>query len=679
MLSLILLWVLSAAVAYGLSRCTSSLTSTPLCPSSESDPSVTEALLARAEIPSLDPYDLSQRLYQGAGSCELPASFAAPSVSAVCAEDEATPLPQYTVGDRETFWVLQLDSATSLAVGATLQHVGQRLYMWAQDGIELDPQAAERSAAVFDEDLYPTIRRYFGSEWSPGIDLDERLHVLHTRFGGAVGYFSSHNEYPRTVIPDSNEREMFYVNADRAQPGTTSYDSTLAHEFQHMVHWFADHNEDAWVNEGASELAMQLCGYSRQSRIGAFARNPDIPLTHWERERVSEHYAAAHLLLTYFVERHGAEALQDLVASPLNGIEAFDALLSARDARLSFDHLFADWLIANYLDNRASLSRTSPYAYQQLDVHVEPDHVVFSYPTQAQGEVHQYAADYVELAAAGQDLQLTFSGAATTTLVPNQPHSGRYQWWSNRGDNSDMTLTRQFDLTGLTEATLHVWLWYDIEDGWDYAYVEVSTDGGARWHILPGMHTRGGRPGGNARGPGYTGISGREEGSPARARWLEERFDLSSYAGQPVLVRFEYVTDEAVNRPGLCIDDVSIPEIGYYHDAEGGDDGWAAQGFVRCDSIVPQRYILQLLRIPAQPAGAALRCPPLGSSQTDADCAVASRDRITVQQLCLEEDQQGVWLLSAGDAASKTALAISATSLARGVTAPYEYQIHPAE
>ena len=63
-------------------------------------------------------------------------------------------------------------------------------------------------------------------------------------------------------------------------------------------------------------------------------------------------------------------------------------------------------------------------------------------------------------------------------------HSGRYVWWSNRGDESDTTLTRTFDLTGLEQATLQAWLWYDIEKDYDYAYVEVSTDGGQTWEVL---------------------------------------------------------------------------------------------------------------------------------------------------------------------------------------------------
>ena len=51
---------------------------------------------------------------------------------------------------------------------------------------------------------------------------------------------------------------MFYMNYDAAQPGNDYYDSILAHEFQHMIQWNVDKNEDSWFNEGMSELAAFL-------------------------------------------------------------------------------------------------------------------------------------------------------------------------------------------------------------------------------------------------------------------------------------------------------------------------------------------------------------------------------------------------------------------------------------
>jgi hypothetical protein len=67
--------------------------------------------------------------------------------------------------------------------------------------------------------------------------------------------------------------------------------------------------------------------------------------------------------------------------------------------------------------------------------------------------------------------------------------------------------------------------------------------------------------------------------------------------GQEIQIRFEYVTDDAVNRPGWTIDDISIPEIDFYDDVEHGINNWQAEGFVRIDNTLPQHFLVQVLEI----------------------------------------------------------------------------------
>ena len=594
----------------------------------------TEAALLAAQVPASDPYDLARRLKHRTVEAATPA---APT--------------QFSTGDQQCFWVLDLDPVASFQVTATLRYVSPHVYVWAENGLEIPDTALEQSAWIFDGQLSPTVRRHFGSEWSPGLDNDVRLTILNARFSGATGYFSSSDEYLKAVMPYSNQREMFYINPDQAEPGTAAYEATLAHEFQHMVHWHTDPNEDAWVNEGCSELAMYLCGYPRTERIAAFARRPDTQLTQWDAQAddIAAHYGAAFLFFAYVAQRFGPELTRDLVANPLHGVAGVDAVLQAHGLSLSFDDLFADWVVANYLsrDDSAAAAR---YAYRDFDVRAKAKRAVTVYPATGDGTVHQYAADYIELGPSVQDLSLDFAGDVTTTLTPNQAHSGRYQWWSNRGDNSDMTLTRAFDLRGVKSATLETWLWYDIEQGWDYAYIEASTDGGATWQILRGQYTTTDNPSGASYGPGYTGVSGSVEGAPGNAEWVHEHVDLSPVAGRRALIRFEYLTDDAVNRAGLCIDDISIPELGYAYDAELGDGGWVAQGFVRCDNILPQRYSVQVIRL---------------------------GDQVTVQPVALGPDQSGTLTLPAFAGTQRAVLVISAVTPGSAEVANYHYELRP--
>ena len=582
-------------------------------------------LLEQIEVPARDLYSITERLK----------GLADPLPRIV----NATP-PAYSLGDQETLWVADLDANRNYTITATLRHISAHLYMWVQNGEQVEDAALARSAEEFERQIYPTNRYYFGSEWSPGVDNDVHLTVLNARFQGAAGYFSGADEFPRAVNPYSNQREMFYINLAAKRPGTQEYARTLAHEFQHMIHWYADANEETWVNEGASQIAVVLNGYG-QNDISRFANNPDVQLNDWADTPAEAglHYDASYLMTSYFLDRFGAEMLRELIREPSNGAASFDKVLAARQTGLTFTDLIADWAIANY---GAGLGER--YAYKSLDVRAQPTAKLREYPASGEGQVHQFAADYIELIPnTAPDLRIAFTGTITVPIVPNQAHSGRLQWWSNRGDSSNMTLTRAFDLRGLTSATLSYWLWYDIEDGWDYAYVEVSTDAGKTWKTLPGRYTTQADPSGQNLGHAYTGLS---------TGWVQEQLDLSAHAGKQILVRFEYITDDAVNHVGLCLDDIRISELGYADDAESGDGGWIAAGFARIDNVLPQHYAVQVITLGKNPG---------------------------VQRIELDKEGRGALdIRGLGREIDRAVLVVSALTPVTTELASYQYAVSPA-
>ncbi|UCC64924.1 MAG: immune inhibitor A, partial [Anaerolineae bacterium] len=598
-------------------------------------PLTTEEMLALEPVPERNLHQLAQR-------------FKDPGVPIPVVVNPRP--PAYQLGDREVFWVSNLDTDDNFQITAELRYLTPHLYMWVQEGQEVDQEALARSAERFEAQTYPTNRRFFGSEWSPGVDNDVHLHVLHASgLGSSVaGYFSGADEFSHLVNEFSNEKEMFYINLGGGMsPGSSFYDGVLAHEFQHMIHWYTDRNEDTWVNEGMSELAMQLNGYDLGGSDWLFSRQPDTQLNTWPKGpgAAGANYGGSYLLVAYFLDRFGEEATQALMAHPANGIAGFRAVLDELDTNLTFEDLFADWRVANYLDDPSLADRR--YGYGDLDpVRPRSDEIHAVYPAQRATTVHQYGADYVELQGQG-DLLIEFTGSTQVKLIPNEAHGGRYQWYSNRGDDSDMRLTRAFDLSGLTTATLQAWLWYDIEADWDYAYVAISDDGGETWHLLPGQHTTISNPQGNSLGHAYTGISGGGEDP----EWVLEEIDLSAYAGREVLLRFEYITDDAVNRVGFCVDDVAIPELGYAHDAERGDDGWDGEGFVRTDNILPQRFIVQLIEMD---------------------------DESRVRPMALDELQEGhLAVRGLGDELEGAMLIVSGYAPVTTELASYEYTITP--
>jgi hypothetical protein len=590
------------------------------------------------ELPPRDRYDLARR-FLGIG--------------------EATPPPArtYRVGDIETFYVDNDDTETVVEVQAELVYIAEHAYMWVEEGIPYNYDDLVRSADRFSDETYPTNRAYFGSEASPGIDGDVRLHILHSVELGSwvAGYFYSPSEYPSSVVPYSNEKEIFFINIGNTPPGNDYYDGVLAHEFQHMIHWHVDQNEESWLNEGLSEVATFLNGLGPSGFTYSYLMDTDLQLTDWpEGGGAGSNYGAGFLFGAYFLDRFGQDALRTLAANPLNGMDGVDDTLQQLGAGVTAQDVFMDWSVANLVNDTRPAGGVYGYPSQPDLSPAWIQGSVSAYPADlGWTQVHQFGVDYIELLSPG-DVTITFEGSQVVRILPtNTLDTDRdpatddsYVWWSNRGDDSDMRLTRVVDLRGVSEAVLDYDVWYQIEDLWDYAYLTVSPDGGETWTILPTPHTTEENPHGNSYGPGYTGASRDQPGATPEG-WLHESIDLSAYAGQEILLRFEMITDDAVNRPGLAIDNLCIDEIGWCDNAEEGVEDWIAEGFVRHNNVLPQVFGIQAV------------IPQAGGS-------------VIVERLPLTADNTGSWTLAvpAGD---PVVLVIS--GLTRFTTEPAQYHL----
>ncbi len=482
----------------------------------------------------------------------------------------------YAVGDREQFYVLDPTTPEIKTISATVRQISDHAYFFVEDGTEYPNQALESIASDFDSVVYPKVTSEFGTEWTPGVDSDPRISLVHARLNGLGGYFSGSDEYPLTIVPRSNAREAVYLDTSVLDSPGPAYNSLVAHELQHLVHWNADPNEDSWVNEGLSEVAAEeASGSGASGGVEAFLLKPDTQLTFWpDLEDSSVHYAASQLFFGYLLDHYGGrERAKELLAKQADSIDGVDDYLAGFGT--TFDKVFADWVIANYVD-----APSGPYSHDNLNSTTKVVTSI-SRPGSGDGEVGQFAADYLAIAAGTAPMTFAFDGGDTASNgVPE--HDGAY-WWSQRGDGIDTKLTREFDLRSVQQATLRFSTWYEIEDGWDYAYVAISTNNGNTWTALPGRETTDYNPVEASYGSGYTGES---------ERWVTDEVDLSSYTGQKILVRFEQVTDDATSFTGFAVDDIEVPEIAFSDDASNPGD-WMAEGFTRVADPLEQQFIVQ--------------------------------------------------------------------------------------
>jgi immune inhibitor A len=502
-----------------------------------------------------------------------------------------TPL-KVKVGDIERFWVHDPASAENAQIEARLLYAGPHVLMYVDTAIEPDQNLVEQSAREFEEQIYVRNRQLFGPEQAPGIDGDPRLTILNTTIRGAGGYFSPDDSVVRAANRFSNERDMFVIDLGSYPLGTDGYLSTLAHEFQHMIHESRGPGSASWFDEGFSTLAEDLNGYVESYTPQLYLSDPDLQLTDWDAS--APHYGMSRLFMRYLHDQYAGDAgLAALVVQDAgDDLDAMVRLAAKKrpDIR-SFADLFGDWAVAN-LVNSPKLA-DGRYAYK---LHAGPPATLDAESGRQQEQVAQFGVDYINLVG---PLTLDFDGADSVGLTGARPAEGQFAWWSNRGDQQVSTLTRAIDLRRVKKATLRFKTRYEIELDYDYAFVSVSEDAGKTWKTLRASTTTTSDPQGANFGHSWTGVSGApggDLGDAERGRWVDQQVDLTAYAGRQVQLRFWYVTDAAINGSGLMIDDLRIPEIGLADGFERGEAGWSAAGFVRVGGQLQQRWVVRLVR-----------------------------------------------------------------------------------
>jgi Zinc carboxypeptidase/Immune inhibitor A-like, MAM domain len=124
---------------------------------------------------------------------------------------------------------------------------------------------------------------------------------------------------------------------------------------------------------------------------------------------------------------------------------------------------------------------------------------------------------------------------------------GGYDAGNGNGIAHTLTMDRPFVVEAATDS-LRFSVNFLTEENYDYGYVEVSTNG-VIWATIPGNITTSANPYGNNRGHGFTGSSN---------GWVNAIFPLTAYAGQEIMLRFAYVTDQATVGIGIRIDNIDF-------------------------------------------------------------------------------------------------------------------------
>jgi len=324
-----------------------------------------------------------------------------------------------------------------------------------------------------DNDIYDWVTNIYGEEWGSDaeakysylIPANDEITILLTDIdndglpsngdGRVVGFFWAKDNYDKAAVKGSNERVMFYIDSVMFANGEILWSiddawpkeivSTLAHEFQHMIHYYQKNilryasigdNTDTWLNEMLSESTEDIIstkiGHSVEGRYPTFNENNTLSLTAWNSKLGD--YAKVNVFGAYLLRNYGgAQLLHDIVHNSFSDEQAvLDAVhKSPQGSGKTFADILSEWGVAVMLSDHDNLVNTPVYNIGMLFEDV-------------------YGSTLYEM----HSINLfNYNPAPTTYTTPGtiQPQGNYYY---KIGDNLTGDINIKVELNGQTKATL---------------------------------------------------------------------------------------------------------------------------------------------------------------------------------------------------------------------------------
>jgi len=359
-------------------------------------------------------------------------------------------------GQRTNFFVDYNFSITKVTqISATLQNSTSSAISYYFDdqfwNTKTDAEKKEINSILnslsseFETNIHPKLTNTFGTEATLGIDREKRITVLfYPMVDNARGYVRNVDIYEKTIMPESNQREMIYLNTDDLDSPLLK--SFLAHEFMHLIEFNQKEqrtgtSEEVWLNELRAEYAPTFLGYNiltddnsyLKGRVETFLNKPYDSLIQWNND-ISD-YGTVSIFGHYLVDQYGVDILSDsLRLSQKVGIDSINDALKRKGINDTFNTIFSNWIVASYLND---CSASAKYCYKDKNLtslHIIPFSNFMPFSGESSLSISQtlsnWSAHWQKFSGANKTLKLQFDGKNQNgigVIYVIRDYSGKYE------------------------------------------------------------------------------------------------------------------------------------------------------------------------------------------------------------------------------------------------------------
>jgi hypothetical protein len=289
------------------------------------------------------------------------------------------------VGAQRSFWVIGSSDAEFDRLNATLVYDGRFSRIWIdnRDTATIDPAmlrelergldtatpVGSRNSAM---GIIENEQQVFGSSparFKVGGKDDFLLFDIPNTAGDGLtllGYFHTKDQYSRDEVPSSNELNMLYIDSREGMKSVKRLLSTIAHEYQHLIHFGRNPQSERFYTEAMSEFATVLTGF-RLSNADYMA-NTNTPMFRWSdqsAEASQVDYQRGMMLMRYLDEQYGERFIDTLVGTLGTGVVRFGEALAmlGLGGQSQWREVLTRFAVANYLQGEGQ----GAYGYTSTD------------------------------------------------------------------------------------------------------------------------------------------------------------------------------------------------------------------------------------------------------------------------------------------------------------------------